>query len=268
MPIHYQFVNTPTPIHKERLIRFEGTELPIYERQRNLWYSDSILIPMMQQIDNFHTASFAAAQMVSEANIDIIKIDGLMNILQNDEGTAAMMTRFAEWKKLKSVFNASILDGTEEFEQKKVQLSGVKDLIWEYLRIVAAMVGIPATRFLSASPDGMNATGESDLINYVEMLQGQQKDVFDPRLKTMDKLLAAHFGIPEFEYEWKCIFPESASQKQDRLGTQVEWLARLTESGIVSRESALQQAKDCGIVEDDATIGTDPKPTPTVGAGQ
>lgn len=260
MPITYQFVNTQTPIHKSRIIRFEGTELPIYERQRNLWYNDSILIPLTQQIDNFHTASHAAAQMVNEANIDIIKVNGLQNILTSDEGTGAMLNRFTDWKSIKSVFGVSILDSSEEYEQKKVQLSGVKDLIWEYLKIVAASVGIPATRFLSASPDGMNATGESDLVNYIELLMGMQKDIFTPRLGVVDILLAAHFGLDksEFKYEFSCIFPESASQKQERHKVTSESLATLTDSGILSRESALEEAKKAGIVSKEATVGQDP----------
>tara|TARA_B110000908_G_C10132279_1_gene392785 strand:- start:29 stop:673 length:645 start_codon:yes stop_codon:yes gene_type:complete len=207
----------------------------------------------------------AAAQMVQEANTDVISIEGLQNILATDQGTSAMLNRFTAWKQIKSVFGVSILDKNEEFDQKKIQLSGVKDLIWEYLKTVAASVGIPATRFLSASPDGMNATGESDLINYVEFLQGLQKDVFVPRLKTVDFLLAKHFALPEedFKYEWNCIFPESASQKQDRLNVQVEWLVALTTAGIMSRESALQQAIDEGIVTEEAKLGDDPAPPPT-----
>jgi phage-related protein (TIGR01555 family) len=262
MPDHYQFVNTTTPIHKDRIIRFEGTELPIYERQRNLWYSDSVLIPLMDQIDNFHTSSYAAAQMVQEANTDVIRVEGLANILTTDKGTEAMLSRFTDWKSIKSVFGVSILDASEEFDQKKIQLSGVKDLIWEYLKVVAAAVGIPATRFLSASPDGMNATGESDLINYVEFLSGLQKDIFKPRLKVVDILLSAHFGISEeeFDYDWCCIFPESAAQKQERIGNKVEWLARLCESGILKRESALNEVKDCGIVSKEAELGENPNP--------
>ncbi len=264
MPDHYQFVNTTKPIHKDRLIRFEGTELPIYERQRNLWYSDSVLIPLMKQIDNFHTTSFAAAQMVQEANTDVIKVDGLANILQSDDGTAAMLQRFSDWKSIKSVFGVSILDATEEFDQKKIQLSGVKDLIWEYLKMVAASVSIPATRFLSASPDGMNATGESDLVNYIETLQGLHKDVFVPRLGTVDILLAAHYGLAEddFKYEWNCIFPESAAQKALRMKDNDERICRLVETGVVSRESALKEVKDYGGIHKDATLGDDPNKQP------
>ncbi len=265
MPDHYQFVNTTTPIHKDRLIRFEGTELPIYERQRNLWYSDSVLIPLMKQIDNFHTTSFAAAQMVQEANTDVVKVPGLSNILGNDEGTAAMLQRFTDWKSIKSVFGVSILDSEEEFDQKKIQLSGVKDLIWEYLKMVAASVSIPATRFLSASPDGMNATGESDLVNYIETLQGLHKDVFVPRLGVVDTLLAAHYGLEEedFKYTWNCIFPESAAQKATRMKDNDERICRLVETGIVSRESALEEVKKYGSVSKEATVGDDPNKQPT-----
>ena len=264
MPDHYQFVNTTSPIHKDRLIRFEGTELPIYERQRNLWYSDSVLIPLMKQIDNFHTTSFAAAQMVQEANIDVIKVDGLSDILQNDDGTNAMLQRFSDWKSIKSVFGVSILDATEDFDQKKIQLSGVKDLIWEYLKMVAASVSIPATRFLSASPDGMNATGESDLVNYIETLQGLHKDVFVPRLKVVDTLLAAHYGLEEeeFIYEWGCIFPESAAQKAIRMKDNDERICRLVETGVLSRESALTEVKNYGGVSKDAEVGEDPNKQP------
>ena len=267
MPTHYQFVNSPVRIHKDRIIRFEGTELPVYERQRNLWYSDSVLIPLMNQIDNFHATSSAAAQMVQEANTDIISIEGLAQILQSDRGTSAMLDRFSSWKDIKSVFGVSILDSTEMYEQKKIQLSGVKDLIWEYLKIVSASVGIPATRFLSASPDGMNATGESDLINYVEFLMGLQKDIFVPRLDVVDRLLQADAGIPEFTYEWNCIFPESAAQKQDRLNTQAAWLQMFADSGIISRESALDEAKEAGMVSESATVGDDPKPAPAAPVG-
>tara|TARA_R110000803_G_scaffold116815_2_gene185378 strand:+ start:1881 stop:3209 length:1329 start_codon:yes stop_codon:yes gene_type:complete len=272
MPDHYQFVNTTSPIHKDRLIRFEGTELPIYERQRNLWYSDSVLIPLMPQIDNFHTTSFAAAQMVQEANTDIIKVDGLANILSDDNGTNAMIQRFSDWKNIKSVFGVSILDSSEEYEQKSVQLSGVKDLIWEYLKMVSASVSIPATRFLSASPEGMNATGESDLVNYIETLQGLHKDVYDPRIGTVDTLLAAHFGLKEedFEYTWKCIFPESAGQLAERQRVKQLGIAQLADSGVLSRESALQELKDYGCISNEAKVGDNPNPpspsTPTKGA--
>ena len=132
--------------------------------------------------------------------------------------------------------------------------------------MVSASVGIPATRFLSASPDGMNATGESDLVNYVETLQGFHKSIFDPRLKPVDVLLAAHYGLPEeeFKYEWGCIFPESAAQKAIRVKDKSESIAMLCDAGVLSREAGLEELKLYGAVESTATVGDNPNPpTPT-----
>ena len=260
-PTMYQFVNQPTMIHKDRLIRFEGTELPIYEKMRNLWYSDSVLIPLLGLIDNFHTTASAASQMVQEANIDVITVEGLRNMLQNPKGTAATLQRFSDWKMIKSVFGASILDSTETFDQKNIQLGGVNELLWQYLRVVAASVSIPATRFLSNSPSGLDATGYSDMVNYIEVLRGLQKDIFEPRLKVMDTLLAANYGlsIEDFKYEWGNMFPESASDKEDRLGKTSERLVKMTEQGILSTQSALDEAINQGLVSSTAKVGIDPK---------
>jgi len=174
-----------------------------------------------------------------------------------------MIQRFSDWKTIKSVFGVSILDSTEEYDQKKIQLSGVKDLIWEYLKMVSASVSIPATRFLSASPDGMNATGESDLVNYIETLQGLHKDIFVPRLKVVDTLLSAHFGLAEedLKYTWGCIFPESAGQKAIRQKDHGEYICRLVETGILDKESGLDEVKKNGGISDTATAGTDPNET-------
>ena len=76
----------------------------------------------------------------------------------------------------------------------------------------------------------------------------------------MDKLLAAHYQLDEseFEYTWNCIFPESAAQKAIRLKDNDERVCRLVETGVLSRESALNEVKLYGSVSKDATVGEDP----------
>lgn len=156
-PEYYQLAGSSKKIHCSRFIRFEGTKLPMYETWRNQWYSDSALIPLMTTIDNFHTAAQSAAQLTQEANIDVVTVQGLQTLLTSPEGEKAVMKRFRVMKDMKSNYSVLLLDSTEEYSTKSIALNGIKDLIFEYLRVVAAAVGVPATRFLSASPDGMNA---------------------------------------------------------------------------------------------------------------
>jgi hypothetical protein len=252
-------------IHSSRILRFESTELPRYEHWRNQWYSDSILIPLFETMDNFHVAAQSASALTQEACADVITIEGLQNLLTNPAGEQAIMKRFRMMKQMKSAHNVILLDNTEQYDTKTLSLSGVKDLIWEYLRVVAAACGIPATRFLSASPDGMNATGESDLNNYIDFLEGQQVAQFDPRLEVIDKLLQAHYGCEPWEYEWNCIFPESSTQIAEREKTQAESLETYVNSFILEPDEAkeiLRKRQTYGGVDLTSKAKRPPEPKP------
>ena len=267
IPEYYQFAGMTDRIHGSRLIRFEGTQLPIFEKMRNLWYSDSILIPLMEAFDDFHSIQGSTVQMAAEASVDVISVEGLSEMLVNDKTSAAMMQRFLDWKNLKSSFGVSILDTTEVYEQKKMQLNGVTDLLWKQLEVVASMVGIPATRFLCSSPSGLGSSGHSDVVNYSESLIQKQNMIFKPRLKRIDELLAIHFGMDkkEFKYNFKCVFPESKGEEADRMNTTSLSLSALADSGIISRESALEEAIKKGIISKDAKVGEDPNKQVTTG---
>lgn len=267
LPEFYTLSGHPGMIHHSRFLRFEGTELPLFEFQRNMWYSDSVLIPLMNTIDQFYTTAAAAAQLAQEATIDVVTVAGLQSLLTSTEGERAVMKRFRLMKQAKSIYNVLILDESEEYDTKSIALSGVKDLIWEYLKIVAAAVGIPATRFLSASPDGMNATGQSDLVNYIDLLTGLQTAIFDPRLEVMDKIACAHFGIEEFTYEWNDIFPESSAERAKRALDISNALEKLVVNCIIDEDTAneiISHSKCFGHVQ----IGAAPKKPPRASLGK
>lgn len=111
-------------------------------------------------------------------------------------------------------------------------------LIWEYLEILAAAVGIPATRFLSTSPTGMNATGESDMVNYIEVLEAIQTMMFAPRLDILDTIIQKHCGLPEWEYEWNSLYPESRQESDKREKDVGDTLANLVEQGVITPDAA------------------------------
>ena len=260
-PTHYMLGGSTIQIHKSRILRYEGTALTKYENWKNQWYSDSVLIPMMNTIDNFHAAAQSAAALVSEANVDVIQIPGMQQMLTHPQGEMNFMKRMRIMKTMKSIHNLLVLDGQEVYTNKNIALNGVKDLIWEYLRIIAAAAGVPATRFLAASPDGMNATGESDLNNYIVTLRGLQMSKYDPRLGVIDKIIQAHFGIEEYTYEWNCAFPESAMQKEERRTKLSEGLKNLMDAGALRPEVALA-ILEAEHTYGDVSLGTPPPPPP------
>ena len=234
----------------------------MYENWHNQWYSDSVLLPLNNLIDNFHTAVQAAAQLVTEANTDVVTINGLQNMLSNPQGEMAVMKRFRLMKQMKSIYNVILLDSNEVYDTKKIALNGVKDICWEYLEILAAAVGIPATRFLSASPSGMNATGESDLVNYIDLLIAIQKMEYRPKLKILDQIIQAHFGLPEWTYKWRCIFPESSAQKEAKEKDTIASLVSLVTAGILTADAAQKVLFTKGVYTKEDMGGTPTAPPP------
>jgi len=259
MPQHYQMVGSVQPIHTSRFIRFDATRLPLFETWRNQWYSDSTLIPLEDVIDQFHSAASSASSLCQEALVDVVSIPGLQAILTNPMGEQAIMKRFRTMKQLKSLHKVLLLDSNEEYDTKTMNLNSLRELIWEYLKIVAAACGIPATRFLSASPDGLNATGQSDLNNYVQMLESLQHSVFGPLLRQLDPIICKHYGIEEYKYKWNDLFPESAYERAERSLITLQASREAIESQALSIEEARQFLVDSGLFK-----GIDPATVPPV----
>ena len=88
--------------------------------------------------------------------------------------------------------------------------------------------------------------------------RSDKNELNDLHFELMSGSSAYSGSESEFEYEWKCIFPESAGQKATRQKEFSDGISKVVESGILSRESALQELKDYGCISKEATVGTDP----------
>jgi len=80
--------------------------------------------------------------------------------------------------------------------------------VQQRLEIVAAAARMPVTKLLGQSPGGMNATGESDLRNYYDMISGRQETGLRAALEPLDRLLMAHAGVSvaPHAYDWNPLY--------------------------------------------------------------
>ena len=151
MPEFYRMTEgSSQKIHHTRVIRFDAILLPYREFQRNNYFSDSVLDRMYEAITNFNTVSQAAATMVYETNVDIMKVKNLMQYLQTAEGTAMLTKRFTLAGMQKSINNMLLLDTEEQFDKKSNSFSGLPDLLDRYGAAVTGASDIPATRLLGS----------------------------------------------------------------------------------------------------------------------
>jgi uncharacterized protein len=204
-------------IHPSRVVRLIGLDYPDWELGPDQW-GDSCLQPVFDAISAAGMVSASIASMIAEAKLDVIKVPGLIELLSTIEGSSKVFDRFSQGNVAKSVVNATLLDTTEEWERHQLHFAGMDKVMSMYLLVAAGAADIPATRLLGRSPEGMNATGDSDTRNYYDRLQEDQKVRIQPALSRLDEVLLRHvFGSRDEDiyYEWRPLWQLDDVQKAD-----------------------------------------------------
>lgn len=204
-PVMYT-VNSQTTgsirVHPSRIVRFYGNSIPKQNSTYDDLWSDSILEAVDQAIRDATSGQQGIAQLIQEAKIDVIKLKGLMNSVSNVKYRQAIIERNALAMQTKSMTNALMLDGEDTWEQKQVSFQGLPDVMRLMVQIVSGAADIPATRFLGQSPQGMSATGESDMRNYYDRIGSDQELKLRPsQQKVMDAVAVSALG-KKSDYLW------------------------------------------------------------------
>ena len=193
-------------VHSSRVIRFDGRSAPttdgweVYAREWGI----SELVYALSVIAHDVGIVSGAAHLTQEASIPFLQIDGFKEALMGnlaDEPSAEDIA--SKIKNLKSIYRLMIMDKNDEFGRVAVQFGGIPELIDRFALRLAAIAGIPATRFLSQSPMGMNSTGESDMDNYAIHVAALQERMLGPSLRPLDEIIARHIGAEPLEYSWR-----------------------------------------------------------------
>lgn len=203
-------------IHPSRVIKMDGLDYPDLETAPDAW-SDSVLQTVYDTIQSASLVHSSISSIISEAKLDIIKVGNLTELISAEASRKKLVDRFQNANAAKSIINALLLDkDNEEWEQHQVRLMGMDKVLMMFMSICSAASDIPATRLLGKSPDGQNATGDSDTRNYYDRISSEQKMHLTPLLSRLDDILIRHtFGSrpDEISSEWRPLWQESNDVK-------------------------------------------------------
>jgi uncharacterized protein len=111
---------------------------------------------------------------------------------------------------------------------------------------------IPATRLLGQSPDGMNATGDSDLRNYYDMVSSRQETDLRPSLAPLDDfLLRSVLGSTpsDIHYNWHSLWQLTPEQAADTSFKKAQAVKIYSDTGLVPTR-ALEEGVQNMLIED------------------
>lgn len=226
-----KYRNGITQVHESRLIVFPG----IRTTRRNLQgtlngFGDNIFTRCYRALAAYNSVHRSAEILMSDFAQAIYKIKGLADLLMRDKNalTDAMMNVELG----RAIARAVVIDSEEEFERKSTSLAGYSDVMKEIGVNVCAAADTPATLLLGTSPDGMNATGASDIrFFYDRVATGQTMRVAPAIMRLTEIGLAASGEDPEsvnhsvtFHPLWQPTQLEIAQARKMQMDTDVGYI--------------------------------------------
>lgn len=255
LPEYYTLVGGTQRIHWTHIARFEGLKLPRRVAAVEQGWGDSELRRVLTDLNSTVAAFMGVAELMQEANVDVISAEGLADDLAAKE-ESKIIERYRLFNMMKSSFGLSLLDATEKLDRLTLQLSGVAQSMEQLITWISGAAKIPVTRLFGTSAKGMNATGEGDEGVYYDRIAADQQRSMRQPLQHIDQVLVRS-AIGEFPPDTDFTF-NPLKQLDDKEQAEVDYTDSQTDRayfdmGIITRSqiAAKLQRKDTYQISDD-----------------
>lgn len=207
-PEYYRLTDSrSTLVDPSRVIPLIGQAHPDPMQEQRFW-GDPLLTSLWSALSNSDLVHQTAAALLPEVKADTISIPGLGQMLLSCDGEAQVTKRIAAASLMQSMFNVRLLDagdGTDrnpgdKWETRQLSLAGFPEFMAAFKACVAAETDIPYTRLAGMSPGGLNASGESEQLDWGKAVNSRQEVELRPVLDRLDPFLAANVGQSEVPY--------------------------------------------------------------------
>ena len=256
------------PCHTSRLMIFKGNRmfgranqvvLQAY-RLNPQGFGESVLTPLYDLLIRATGTQEAAYHLVNLSSVMLMTVENLREL---STGNNAAVDKLRDIAKQVSIYRAALMDGKNaRMEQHAASFGSVPELVMTYLQILSAASDIPATRFLSQAPGGLNSTGTSDLENYYNMIGSYQVDRIKPKLMQFFNVAGASiFGHDVWlekgktmDIEFPPLWNLSEKEQSDMNKTIVDTYMPMYEAGMMTIQQLNEELKLRGVFISDMEL--------------
>lgn len=249
----YYTISDPTnggmvQIHHSRCIRFPGNLLPYWEELSELQWGASVIEPIMDDLKKRDNVSWNIAQLTFMANLRVLKMEDLGQLLSSTDAISQreLYNTIQAQNILMSNMGLQIMDSKDSMETHQYTFGGLADVYQQFLMDIAGAAEMPVTKLFGRSPAGMNATGESDLQNYYDMIAEKQESYLRPILnKVLPPFIISTLGsMPDdFDFDFDPVAEPSDKERAELAKTGTDNVVAAFNAGLISQRMALQELK-------------------------
>ena len=239
-------------IHHSRVLRFVGRELPQREMERENFWGASELEHIWEELQKRSAASANIAQLIFQANITTLKMSdfGEMMAVGTEEQKRQVLDTIRQENRFRTSFGLQMLSAGDTLENHSYSFAGLSEIYESFMMDMAGAAEIPATKLFGRSPQGMNATGESDLRNYYEMIAQLQERMLRPALEKLLPVMAIScwgYAPEDMEIVFQPVMTTSAMDRAELAAKLSESVISAFQAGLITREEAVEELANRGV---------------------
>lgn len=245
-PKDYQVSNAVAflDIHPSRLMIQIGDMLPDPRLgNQNQGWGDSCLQSVYTALLQADSASANIASLLFEANVDVVGIPGLMELMSTQKDRNALTDRLSLAAAAKSITRMLFMDSEEEYTRNTISFANIPEVMQQFLMHVSGAADIPLTRFIGQSPAGLNSTGDGDMKNYQDHITSVQENDLEPAMAVLDEcLIRSALGSrpDEIFYTWNPLEQMTEKERAEIGKLHAETAQVLSSTGLFMPEELRQ----------------------------
>lgn len=238
-------------IHHSRILIARGRMLPIQEEINEEYWGASEIEHIYEELQKRNATSANIAQLVFQANVSAMKIGNFGEAMATgtDEIKKKIMEAIYAMNRIKNSSGLLVMGAEDNYEQHPYSFAGIAEVYEAFMMDMAGAAEIPATKLFGRSPQGMNATGESDMNNYYEKLAQLQEIQLRPAIEKLLPVMAMSLWgeIPEdMEIVFKPLATTTPAERAEIMSKQAATITQAFSAGIISQKMALRELQEQG----------------------
>jgi phage-related protein (TIGR01555 family) len=267
LPMYYDLIQQAPylpnmRIHYSRVLRMDGLPLPFNQRLTENHWGMSVLERLNDRLVAFDSGTMGTAQLLYKAYLRTYKVKDYRSLVAfNSELTEKFHKLMELMRVYQSNEGLTVIDADDEFETHAYSFAGLSETLMMLGQQLSGALGIPLVRLFGQSPAGMNATGESDLRNYYDMIGAQQEArLRRPLTKMFDVLWRSTLGSdpPDtFAFTFNSLYQMNEMEKAEVAQRDTDTVKLAHDAGIITTEIALKEMKQSSILTGRFTNITD-----------
>lgn len=235
-------------VHHSRIVRFNGRDLPLWERQAEMFWGESEIEIVFEELKKRDNTSANIASLIFLANIRVLKMNDLGQLLgaSTQKAQENLYKVLQAQNQLMSNMGIYVMDKDDDFGSEQYSFGGLNDIYESFMLDIAGACEMPVTKLFGREPAGFNSTGESDLTQYYDTLEEKQETYLQP---IIDKLLPIIFmstlgAIPEdLDWEFNPCMNVNSKDLADLAQSMASPIFEAFNAGLITKEIALKELK-------------------------